>query len=94
MLGLHPEKVIGKKRSSLFPGETGERQELGLRRVFETGKPGRSEGPMKVAGTTRWFDHLLMPIADAQGTVKSVLGVSRDITNHRHDGNNLYHGGH
>lgn len=90
MLGFHPDQVIGKKRSSLFPGETGERQELGLRRVFETGKTGRSEGPMKVFGTIRWFDHLLMPITDAQGTVTAVLGVSRDITNRRQDGNNLF----
>lgn len=94
MLGFHPDQVIGKERSSLFPGETGERQGLGLRRVFETGKSGRSEGPMKVSGTIRWFDHHLMPIKDAQGTVTSVLGVSRDITNRRQDGNNPYQGDH
>ena len=83
ILGLPADQVVGKKRSLLFNSETGKRQAQGLRRVFETGKTGRNEGPMKVAGTTRWFDHLLMPITDAQGTVKSVLGVSRDITNHR-----------
>jgi PAS domain S-box-containing protein len=94
MLGLHPDQVIGKKRSSLFTGETGERQGLGLRRVFETGITWRSEGPLKVSGTIRWFDHLLMPITDAQGTVTSVMGVSRDITDRRQDGNNLYQGEH
>ncbi|RPI38829.1 MAG: hypothetical protein EHM53_07770, partial [Methanoregulaceae archaeon] len=67
-------------------------QGLGLRRVFETGRTGRSEGPLNVAGTIRWFDHLLMPITDVQGTVTSVLGVSRDISDRRHDGNTIRQG--
>ena len=80
ILGLPADQVIGKKRSSLFTGETGERQAQGLRRVFETGKTGRSEGPMEIFGTIHWYDHSLMPIMDAHGIVTSILGVSRDIT--------------
>jgi len=80
VLGVPVDRVIGKKRSSFFPGELGERQGQQLQRIFATGKPAHSEGEMKVDGTVRWFDHFLTPITDAQGTVTSVLGVSRDIT--------------
>jgi PAS domain S-box-containing protein len=83
MLGMPASQLAGRERSSLFSGETGERQARGLRRVFETGKEGRSEGPMEVSGKKRWFDHYLIPITDAQGTVTSVLGVSRDITDRK-----------
>jgi PAS domain S-box-containing protein len=38
---------------------------------------------MEVSGKKRWFDHYLIPITDAQGTVTSVLGVSRDITDRK-----------
>jgi PAS domain S-box-containing protein len=83
MFGLPASRIIGRKRSSLFPGETGERQAEGLAQVFRTGKPGRSEGEMNVAGAPRWFDHHLMPVTDAGGTVLSVMGVSRDITDRK-----------
>lgn len=83
VLGLPADQIIGKKRSSFFPGELGERQARQLRRIFETGKTGHSEGEMEVSGTLHWFDHYLTPITDEQGTVISVLGVSRDITARR-----------
>ncbi len=83
MVGLPADQVTGKPRASLFTGEPGARQFQTLRRVFETGKPGRSEGPMRVAGSLRWFDHFLMPVTDPQGTVTSVLGVSRDISDRK-----------
>jgi PAS domain S-box-containing protein len=83
ILGLPVDQVIGKKRSSLFPGELGQRQAEGLRRVFKTGKAGHSEGAMEIFGNLHWFDHYLMPITDTHGTVTSVLGVSRDINDRK-----------
>jgi len=83
ILHLPADQIIGKKRSSLFSGEMGHRQGEGLRRVFDTGKTGRSEGAMEISGVLHWFDHYLMPITDPQGTVVSVLGVSRDITDRK-----------
>ncbi|MGB9176945.1 MAG: PAS domain S-box protein [Methanoregula sp.] len=80
IMGLPADKVIGQKRAILFFGEESQRQAQGLRRVLETGKPGRSEGAMEIFGNVHWFDHFLMPIKDPNGTVTSVLGVSRDIT--------------
>jgi PAS domain S-box-containing protein len=83
ILGLPADQVIGGKRSVLFPGELGQRQARGLARVFETGKTGHSEGAMEINGALHWFDHYLMPIMNVHGTVTSVLGVSRDITDRK-----------
>jgi PAS domain S-box-containing protein len=83
ILGLPADEVTGKKRSTLFSGQSEQRQAQGLRRVFETGNAERSEGVMELFGTLRWFDHYLTPITDAEGTVTSVLGVSRDITDRK-----------
>ncbi len=79
-LGLPVNQVIGKKHSSLFPRKLAEHQKEALNRVVESGRPGRSEGLMEIAGTGHYFDHYLMPISDANGRVESVLGISRDIT--------------
>jgi PAS domain S-box-containing protein len=82
-LGRPADQVIGQQRALLFPGEPGQHQAQALRRVFETGKSGRSEGILEMAGTPRWFDHYLIPVTDTDGRVTSVLGVSRDITDRK-----------
>lgn len=83
ILGIPDGKVVGWKRSSFFASGTGEQQTQALQRVFKTGKPERIEGPMVVSENRHWFDHHLMPIADADGKVTAVLGVSRDITDRK-----------
>ena len=83
ILDLPADQIIGEKRSCLFSGELGQHQEEGLRRVFATGKSGRSEGAMEISGNLHWFDHYLIPIKDTQGTVTSVLGISRNITDRK-----------
>jgi PAS domain S-box-containing protein len=86
MLRRDPAAIVGMDRASLFPRELADRQAAGLRRVFESGTPFRSEGPMAVNGKVRWFDHFLMPVVGPGGRVDSVLGVSRDITEKKEGG--------
>ncbi|MGA2120568.1 MAG: PAS domain S-box protein [Methanoregula sp.] len=74
------EAVINQPRSDFFPKDTSTRQYGALQHVFATGQPLRNEGPMTIGNGLRWFDHALVPILDSEGTVGSVLGVSRDIT--------------
>jgi PAS domain S-box-containing protein len=83
ILKIPADQVIGEKRSVLFQGTPGQRQAQALRRVFETGKAGRSEGAIEIFGSLHWFDHYLIPITDPHGFVTSVLGVSRDITDRK-----------
>jgi PAS domain S-box-containing protein len=82
-LGTTPAEVPGKVRSFLFPPETARRQEALLQDVFSTGRSAHSEGPLVVKGESRWFDHVLEPLKNPDGSVRAVLGVSRDITERR-----------
>jgi PAS domain S-box-containing protein len=75
-----PTNVIGKSRSILFPPEIANQQEKILQNIFTTGTPAHSEGPLFEGGKMRWFDHVLVPLKASDGSVKAVLGISRDIT--------------
>ncbi|MCX6696872.1 MAG: PAS domain S-box protein, partial [Methanoregula sp.] len=83
LIGKQPERIVGSKRSALFPPPVSDRQKSQLAQVFSTGNPSRSEGPMVIHNETRWFDHFLVPVRDKDGSVQSVLGISRDITNQK-----------
>ena len=74
------EKIIGYPRSSLFPPEVAGKQKKALQKVFETGISVRNEGVLTFAGRIHWFDHFLTPLKGADNRVRSVLGISRDIT--------------
>jgi len=80
LIGIQPERIVGSKRSALFPPPVSDRQKSQLNQVFSTGNPLRSEGPMVIHNETRWFDHFLVPVRNKDGSVQSVLGISRDIT--------------
>jgi PAS domain S-box-containing protein len=73
-------QIIGQPRSSLFPPDVARNQKKGLEIVFETGAPVRNEGVLEFNGQKYWFDHLLTPLKDPDNQVRSVLGISRDIT--------------
>ncbi len=73
-------QIVGSSRSSLFPPEVSGNQKKALEAVFETGASVRNEGALTFAGRTHWFDHFLTPLKGADNHVRSVLGISRDIT--------------
>jgi PAS domain S-box-containing protein len=64
----------------LFPPDLARRQKKMLEQIFATGIPCQSEGPIFVNGDERWFDHMLVPLMTPDGSIRSILGVSRDIT--------------
>jgi PAS domain S-box-containing protein len=76
-------QIIGSPRNILFPPEVAKTQKKALEMVFETGTSIRREGPLTFAGQTHWFDHVLTPLRDADNTIRTVLGISRDITERR-----------
>jgi PAS domain S-box-containing protein len=80
MFGLPVNEIIGRDRKGLFPPEVSEGQRKAIRQVFATGRGFRSTGKLNFRGQDFWFDHSLMPIRDAAGTVIQVVGISRDIT--------------
>ena len=82
-LNKKPEDLVGKTRKELFPQDIADRQGGMLQKVFETGEPATNESPMPINGKLLWFDHVLTPVFDREGRVRSVFGVSRDITRRR-----------
>ena len=79
-LGISPHEVTGKVRTLLFPPQIAQRQEKTLQFVFSTGNSLHSEGPLPKEGEIRWFDHMLVPLKNPDGSVRSVMGISRDIS--------------
>jgi PAS domain S-box-containing protein len=78
--GLPVHEIIGRERNSLFPPEVSAGQLKAIGQVFATGEGFRSSGRLDFGGQAHWFDHSLMPIRDAAGSIIQVLGISRDIT--------------
>jgi PAS domain S-box-containing protein len=80
IFGKTPGEITGCARSLFFPPDMAERQKRVLEHVFATGIPSHNEGPIPVDGGMRWFDHVLVPLMNPDGSIRSILGVSRDIT--------------
>ena len=78
------DQIISHPRSSLFPPEVAKNQKKALDRVFNTGVAVRNESPLIFNEQTYWFDHFLTPLKDPDGHVRSVLGISRDVTERKH----------
>jgi PAS domain S-box-containing protein len=77
------DQIIGQPRASLFPFEVAIIQKKALQKVFEKGTPVRNKGFLKFSGRTYWYDHHLLPLKDTDNNVRSVLGISRDISDRK-----------
>ena len=78
--GNSTDKIIGKRLSQVFSAEVAEKQMLALQTVFESGKPFLHE--IKIESDL-WEDVRLIPILAQSGEVESVMGIARDITEHK-----------
>jgi PAS domain S-box-containing protein len=73
-------EIIGHAMADLFPADIARRQAEVVRRLFEGGDPIYSENPSWIGGREIWMGTWLVPMRDPGGRVRSVLGVSRDIS--------------
>ncbi len=78
-LRLSQEDAIGKGIESLFPLDTHEHMKKSLSQVFDTGKPYSSEMVHRFYSGDFYIHVVLTPLFDSDGSVGSVMGVSRDI---------------
>ena len=78
-----PEAIIGKRTKDLFPSDISDRQWQNLKKVFETGKPVYAENKATLLDRDMWLSTWLAPLLNEAGDVYSVLGISRDITEHK-----------
>ena len=80
MVNKSIQEIIGSPRETLFPPDVVRNQKKALDAVFEHGIPVRSSSPLIFNGRTYWYDHILSPLKDPDNNIRSVLGISRDIT--------------
>jgi len=77
---LSPEKIIGKKRATLFTDKTNKIQEHSLNNVWQEGKSIQVQESIQLLNGKRlYLDTILTPLFKTD-KLQEVLGVSRDIT--------------
>jgi two-component system cell cycle sensor histidine kinase/response regulator CckA len=81
--GLTAADVVGRLPSDFHRAEDAVKMMDRLRMVVETGEPLESEDIIHWDGEPLWFTNHLYPIRDAQGLVKAVGTVSRNVTERR-----------
>ena len=80
LLGRRTGEVVGRPRALFFPPPANESMKMNLSKVFSGGKPLRVENLIPFGERDTWQDTTLIPLKDTGGTVTSIMGISRDIT--------------
>ncbi len=86
LLGRKPEALKGKNLRDLFPPAIAERWLAMLRKAAESAGEFFTEEtllPGDDGGT--WLETRLIPMTGRDGTVRSLLGISRDVTDRKRD---------
>ncbi|MCX5637484.1 MAG: PAS domain S-box protein, partial [Planctomycetota bacterium] len=83
--GLSGEQVIGKNDYEIMPNKKeAEKNIEDDNLVFKTGKPTEITKSMTSAdGKERWFHGVKVPQFDNEGNVIGLIGIARDITEHK-----------
>jgi PAS domain S-box-containing protein len=79
------EETIGKTDLDFYPPETAQRFKAVNDKVMSSGEPliaAEEMGPGP-DGLARWWSTTKVPLMDADGQVIGLVGISRDITEHR-----------
>jgi formate hydrogenlyase transcriptional activator len=82
-LGRHPQDIIGKHDSELFPPETADQILAHDRRVMAGDRTYSYEVVLPIEGKSRVFFSTKTPLRNAEGRIDGLIGISRDITEHR-----------
>ena len=86
LLGLQAqEQLIGRMDADFLPAETAEKRLIEDQYVIHSGQPilDREEGVTDREGKVRWLLVTKVPLRDSQGRIVGLVGVSRDITQHK-----------
>jgi PAS domain S-box-containing protein len=84
LLGVRREELIGKTDFDFFPADeakffvTKDRQTLAAKTLVEI-----AEEPIQTRTGTRWLHTKKVPLVDAQGVARYLLGISHDITDRK-----------
>ena len=75
-----PAELLGVVQSELFPPEVAKSHARFVAEVFASGQSLRQDQLFAFPAGGQWIDIRLVPLYGEQGTVLSVMGVCRDIT--------------
>jgi PAS domain S-box-containing protein len=79
-LGATPDKLIGRKLGTLFSHAMAERHSHFIQQVFRTGEIAVTETHQELHKTPVWIDSRLVPLKAADGEVRAVVGIIRDVS--------------
>ncbi|TDI75791.1 MAG: PAS domain S-box protein [Bacteroidetes bacterium] len=83
LFGKTPPDLIGGSRTKMFPPEVAESQYESLQKVFKSGEPLQTDAKSVFRKHDIWMSTRLVPMKTDSGEVHAVLGISRDITEHK-----------
>ena len=79
-LGGTPEQFISRKQDTLFAPPLGERHSRFIQKVFRTGEIIVTETHQELHDAPLWIDARLVPLKAADGEVRAVVGIIRDVS--------------
>ncbi len=79
-LGGKPEHFIGRRQSTLFGPQLGERHSQFIQQVFRTGEIVVTETHQELHDAQIWIDARLVPLKTTGGEVGAVVGIIRDVS--------------
>lgn len=84
LVGLKKEEIIGKRDEEFFPQDLAAQCRKSDEVVLSKGVAFRvEEQTVDKKGNKRFFDTIKVPIRDRNGNIAGLIGVSRDITEHK-----------
>jgi two-component system cell cycle sensor histidine kinase/response regulator CckA len=81
--GVSTQSIVGMTQAGLFPPQTSKAHEIQLKQVLKTGKTITIEEEAVIGGNAVWLQTKLVPLMDAAGAPRAVMGISRDISEHK-----------
>jgi PAS domain S-box-containing protein len=84
LVGLKKEEIIGKRDEEFFPPDLAAQCRRSVEEVLSKGVALRvEEQTVDRKGAKRVFDTIKVPVRDRNGNIAGLIGVSRDITEHK-----------
>lgn len=83
--GLSAAAMIGKQQADLFSPALAARRTAAIRRVARTGKPSAAEESDAADADRRVLrtETILIPVRGSDGSIRSVMGIARDVSERR-----------
>jgi PAS domain S-box-containing protein len=80
---IKSEDVLGKTPYDFFDKKTANNMTERVKEVFKSGESMNAENSVNWKGQNLWYNDTLTPVKDKDGTINSVMTISRNITNRK-----------